>query len=206
MPHADNMVVIKAPIGDVFAFLADGSNNLKWRPGVMDITPPAGGAAQGAVFRQGLRGPKGNRFDGDYRITEYDPPAKLAFQVIAGPARPRGLFELSEPVPGATTVKFSLDLEPRGFMKMAMKMMTAAIERTMRQEVAYLGKLKEILEEAREAAPVPAPVPETAAPPEPEAPPAETEGAEAPAAEAEGAEAPAAEAKPAAAEETPAES
>ena len=146
MPHADHTVVIAAPIADVFAFVADGTNNVRWRPGVMDITPPPEGPGEGAVYGQGLRGPKGKRFPGDYRITEFEAPSKLAFEVVAGPARPTGVFELSEPVPGATTVHFLLDLQPRGFMKLPMKFAGPQIEKQMRAEVACLDKLKEQFE------------------------------------------------------------
>jgi uncharacterized protein YndB with AHSA1/START domain len=146
MPDATHTVVIAAPIDDVFAFVADGTNNPRWRPGVMDITPPPEGPAEGAVYGQGLRGPKGRRFDGDYRITEFQPPSRLAFEVVAGPARPTGVFELSEPVPGATTVHFVLDLQARGLMKLPMKLAGPRIEKQMQAEVACLDKLKEELE------------------------------------------------------------
>ncbi len=157
MPRAENMVVIAAPIAAVFAFIADGTNNPRWRPGVMDITPPARGPCEGAVYGQGLRGPKGQRMEGDYRITEYQPPKRLAFEVIAGPARPTGAFDLEEPVAGATTVRFSLDLQGKGLMKIPMKFAGGVIERQMQAEVACLSRLKSELEagpdEAQQEAP-----------------------------------------------------
>src|SRR2546427_11177338 len=103
------MVVIAVPITEVFAYIADGTNNPQWRPGVMDITPPENGPDEGAVYGQGLRGPKGQRMDGGYRITHYPPPNRLAFQAIAGPARPTGAFALEEPNAGGTVVRISLD-------------------------------------------------------------------------------------------------
>ncbi|MEA2501133.1 MAG: hypothetical protein QOD01_1244 [Actinomycetota bacterium] len=146
MPHAENMVVIAAPITDVFAFIADGTNNPQWRPGVMDITPPDGGPEEGAVYGQGLRGPKGRRMDGDYRITDYQIPDRFAFEVIAGPARPTGSFDLEEPVAGATTVRFSLDLQAKGLMKVPMRFAGKIIERQMRAEVDCLSRLKDLFE------------------------------------------------------------
>jgi uncharacterized protein YndB with AHSA1/START domain len=140
------MVVIAAPITEVFAFIADGTNNPQWRPGVMDITPPDGGPGEGAVYGQGLRGPKGQRMDGDYRITDYQAPNRLAFEVIAGPARPTGAFDLEEPVAGATTVRFSLDLQARGLMRVPMKFAGPVIERQMRAEVDCLSRLKDHME------------------------------------------------------------
>jgi uncharacterized protein YndB with AHSA1/START domain len=146
LPRAENMVVIAVPITEVFAYIADGTNNPQWRPGVMDITPPEDGPDEGAVYGQGLRGPKGQRIDGDYRITDYQPPNRLAFEVIAGPARPTGTFDLEEPVAGATMVRFSLDLQGKGLMKVPMRFAGKVIERQMRAEVDCLSRLKDQLE------------------------------------------------------------
>src|SRR5207302_8555261 len=118
----------------------------QWPPGVMDVTPPDGGPEEGAVYGQGLRGPKGRRMDGDYRITDYQTPDRLAFEVIAGPARPTGAFDLEEPVAGATTVRFSLDLQGKGLMKVPMRFAGKVIERQMRAEVDCLSRLKDRLD------------------------------------------------------------
>jgi uncharacterized protein YndB with AHSA1/START domain len=81
LPHAENMVVIAAPITDVFAFIADGTNNPQWQP-----------------------------------------------------------------VAGATTVRFSLDLEAHGLMKVPMRFAGKVIERQMRAEVDCLSRLKDLFE------------------------------------------------------------
>jgi hypothetical protein len=97
---------------------------------------------EGATYRQVLTGPGGRRIDGDYRVTKYDPPRSLEFAVIAGPARPTGRFDLSAPGTGSTTVRFSLDLQPHGMMRL----MSPMITKTMRSEVANLDRLKIELE------------------------------------------------------------
>jgi len=142
MPHAENSVTINAPIATVFGFLADGTNNPKWRPGVLDITPPSGGPAPGATYAQGIKDPRGKRIAGDYQITTLEAPSKLAFAVVAGPARPTGTFDLSEPQPGQTSVHFTLDLHAKGVMKL----MGGMIQKTMASEVACLTNLKSVLE------------------------------------------------------------
>jgi len=75
-------------------------------------------------------------------VTVFDPPTRLEFQVTAGPARPAGVFELTETTPGATVVRFALDLQPAGVMKL----LTPVITRQVRREVAQLDALKAILE------------------------------------------------------------
>ncbi len=142
MAHADSTVTIRRAIGEVFAYLADGTNNQQWRAGVLEIerTSAAGGGQ--AAYRQVLKGPGGRRIDGDYRITVYQPPAVIGFEVTAGPLRPVGRFVLAEAGRDTTTVSFSLDARPAGLMRLMGPMIT----RQMHTEVAQLGRLKQILE------------------------------------------------------------
>jgi|SRR5579859_2312425 len=142
MPHAENTVTIDRPIEDVFAYLADGTNNPRWRSGVVSIEPVPGKQGAGAAYRQKLRGPGGRSIDGDYRITTYQPPTLIEFEVTAGPARPTGRFALTEAGPGRTTVTFSLDLRPTGLMRL----MSGMVDKTMRSEVGQLAALKADLE------------------------------------------------------------
>jgi uncharacterized protein YndB with AHSA1/START domain len=142
MPHAEYSVTVGRPAKDVFDYLADGAHNREWRAGVLEIARTSETAGKGATYRQVLAGPRGRRIDGDYRITVFDPPARLEFQVTAGPVRPSGVFELSETEGPSTRVRFALDVTPSGLMKL----MTPMITRQMQREVAQLDNLKSILQ------------------------------------------------------------
>src|SRR5262245_45263180 len=141
MSMATNEVTIERPPHDVFAFLADGENDPQWRPGVADVKRESG-EGSGAVFRQGVKGPMGRRVDADYRLTEYAPDRTLAFEVIAGPVRPHGRYELS-PDGDGTRVRFTLECELSGAKKL---MMRRSVEKSMRDEVGNLERLKSVLE------------------------------------------------------------
>jgi len=143
MTHAEHSVTIGRPAQAVFDYLAEGTHNREWRAGVLEIARTSEATGAGATYRQVLSGPGGRRIDGDYRITAFEPPRRLAFQVTAGPARPSGVFELSETEGPATRVRFTLDVTPTGLMKL----MTPMITRQMQREVAQLDKLKSILEQ-----------------------------------------------------------
>lgn len=143
MVHAANQIIIDRSPEDVYAFLADGLNNRLWRSGVKEISLKSGVVgALGAIYAQKLAGPGGRPVDGDYEITVAEPGNRLCFQVVAGPARPSGEYRLN-PVAAATEVSFSLELQPKGLMKLAGPM----IARTMRSEVAQLSALKKVLEQ-----------------------------------------------------------
>ncbi|MHC6222234.1 SRPBCC family protein [Arthrobacter sp. MMS24-S77] len=138
MAHAENTVIIKRPISDVYAFIADPLNELKWRKGIQSIALKSGIAGTvGAIYSQTLTGPGGRPIKGDFEITRAEPGSLVAFQVIAGPARPTGAFHLAEVLSG-TRVRFELDLQPKGLMKLIDRLIT----RTMWAEVAQLNSLK----------------------------------------------------------------
>src|SRR6266446_9289543 len=102
MAHAEERITINRPVDDVFNFVLDGMNNQRWRPAVIDIQQVSGKpAGVGAVYKQVLKGPGGRRIDGDYEIVKLRANELIAFQVIAGPARPTGTYRF-EPVGGAT--------------------------------------------------------------------------------------------------------
>ncbi|MDQ0032252.1 SRPBCC family protein [Arthrobacter bambusae] len=142
MAHAENEVSINRPANDVYAFVADGLNNKLWRPTVQSAALASGEpGTKGAVYSQSLSGPGGRPIAGDYEITAAEPNKRLDFQVIAGPARPKGSFTLQES-DGTTILRFALDLQPKGFMKL----MGSMITKTMQSEVGQLGALKAVLE------------------------------------------------------------
>jgi uncharacterized protein YndB with AHSA1/START domain len=133
-------VTINRPAADVFAFLADGENERRWRSGVLDLQRVSGQGV-GTVYRQGIRGPGGRRIAADYRITAYKPNSLLAFETIAGPVRPTGEFRLRE-AGGATTLTMSLQAELAGIKRLLSDM----VQKTMDAEVAAIDNIKRLLE------------------------------------------------------------
>jgi uncharacterized protein YndB with AHSA1/START domain len=142
VPHAEHTVVISRSADDVFDYLADGRNNPQWRPGVLEIERTSPEVGVGATYRQMMRGPGGRKIAGDYRVTRYDRSQNLAFEVVAGPARPVGSFELTPIDADSTRVTFRLAASPAGLMRL----MGPMIAKQMRAETAQLENLKARLE------------------------------------------------------------
>ena len=140
MPHAEHTVTIGRPVEEVFAFVADGENCPKWRPGVLDIQRVSG-QGLGETYRQGVRGPGGRRIAADYRVTVYEPGRRLAFETTAGPVRPRGEYRF-EQSDGGTRLTFALDAELSGLRKV----MSSMVTKTMQAEVAAIDNVKSLLE------------------------------------------------------------
>ena len=134
-------MTINRPAADVFAYLADGANGMKWRSGVLDIALISG-EGKGARYKQGVQGPMGRRVDADYEITDYQPNSHLEFKAIAGPVRPSGGYRLSES-DGKTSVTFWLREDLGGLKKL---LMARSVQASMDAEMAALDKLKAVLE------------------------------------------------------------
>jgi uncharacterized protein YndB with AHSA1/START domain len=141
MPSATHAVTIRRPIGNVFAFVADGTNARRWRPAVLDVSHQSGEGV-GAIYRQGVKGPGGRRIAADYKVTAFEPNRRLAFQAIAGPVRPTGEYRFTEDRDG-TSVSFSLEATLTGWKRL---LMGRAVQSTMGAEVRNLDTLKSILE------------------------------------------------------------
>jgi uncharacterized protein YndB with AHSA1/START domain len=140
MPEASASTVIARPREAVFAFLADGENDRRWRDGVIDIRRTSG-SGRGAVYEQRVKGPFGRRIAADFEIIGFEPDRRIDFRTLAGPVRPRGTYEL-ERTDGGTRVTFTLRADLHG----AKKLIAPMIARTMRSEVAQLERLRETLE------------------------------------------------------------
>ena len=141
MPSAQHSVLIRRPVGEVFAFVADGENAMRWRPGVLDVSRQAG-EGLGAIYRQGVRGPGGRRIAADYEVTAFEPDRRIAFRAIAGPVRPTGEYRFT-PEGDGTRVDFALDASLTGWKRL---LMGRAVQSTMEAETRTLETLKTMLE------------------------------------------------------------
>ena len=78
----------------------------------------------------------------DIEVTAYEPPTRYAFQVVAGPARPRGEFRFIETATG-TEVHFSLAAELGGIKRF---LLAGPVQSSMDGEMAALDKAKALVE------------------------------------------------------------
>jgi uncharacterized membrane protein len=136
MAHAEHTVLVNRPIAEVFGFLAECTNEPSWRPEVISIEH-VGGTGLGAQYAQTMKGPGGRKIAADFRLTRFDEPTRIDFEVTAGPARPTGSYVLRETGPGSTEVTFTLDLTPTGFLKL----FTPMIDKQVEAEVTNLDNL-----------------------------------------------------------------
>ena len=137
MPSATNTTTIARPVDQVFAFVADGENATRWRPGVLDVRHVSG-TGVGATYQQGVKGPGGRRVDADYVITAYEPNRRIAFEATAGPVRPKGEYRF-EDLGGSTRVTMSLEAQLSGLKAL---LMGGAVQKTMDSEVRTIESIE----------------------------------------------------------------
>jgi uncharacterized protein YndB with AHSA1/START domain len=141
MPNAHRTIVIARPPNEVFAFFTDHSNDPRWRPEVKEIDPVSQ-MPVGTRVHQVIKGPGGRGLGADIEVTANEPPSRYAFQVVAGPARPRGEFRFIDR-PNGTEVHFTLAAELSGIKKL---LMSGAVQRSMDGEMAGLDTAKRLIE------------------------------------------------------------
>jgi len=146
MASAHREVRIDRPADVVFDFLADGTNNPKWQPAVVDAGSDEAAPRVGATYRQSVRHPLGFRVPAGYRLTVFERPRRLAFEVSSGgPLRPTGTFELSAVTPTATDVRYTLAYRPRGWATLATPLMPI-VNLLFRWQTSWLSNAKTALE------------------------------------------------------------
>jgi uncharacterized membrane protein len=142
MVRSESSVDVNHSADEVFVFLADGTNNPKWRSGVNEIRHIRGRGV-GAEYEQLLTGPGGRTMRANYRVIASDQPTRLEFEVTAGPARPRGSFTITPLSPTSCRVTFAITLQLQGVMRFVQGM----IEAQVAAEAASINNLPRAMRE-----------------------------------------------------------
>ena len=135
-------IVINRPIEEVFGFLANLENDIKWRSEWVETKNTSGGApGVGATYC--LTGEfLGRRVPTIYEVIEYEPNRSAAWKTVSGPLplKFQRTFEHGE---GGTRFTIKYEAEVRGFFKLVMSFLAGMVKR---QHEGDLRKVKELME------------------------------------------------------------
>ena len=138
-----NTVTVERPIEEVFDYAAQFDRHPEWQDDLKSATadgPPAVGAT-GSGMRQ--MGPRVQ--ETPWRMTIYERPTILGWEILSGPMRPVGTMRFSDEGTG-TRVDFEMEMNPRGLMRL----MGPLLDRQSQKVVAgQFAKFKDILEHPR---------------------------------------------------------
>jgi carbon monoxide dehydrogenase subunit G len=137
----ENTVMIRRPIEEGFAFLADFENIPKWNYAIVETHKVSEGpAGVGTIYQQVRSVPR--RSEERLEVTAHNPPRQLEIRGQLGPFPSRLAYALNA-VPEGTRVTNSVELKLRGPGRLLGRV---AVPRVRDAVAANLRKLKELLE------------------------------------------------------------
>lgn len=138
-------IVIERSIEDVFDFVADERNEPRYNPQMTRADKvTTGPIGVGTKFHSVMTG-VGRGADMTIEFTEFDRPRRIAETTQMTNMNINGVL-VFEPMPGATRMRWSWDLEPQGFYKLLGPLIHWMGER---QERRIWSQLKTVLEAGR---------------------------------------------------------
>jgi uncharacterized membrane protein len=137
-------IVIKRPIEEAFAFLANLENDVKWHSAFVEVRNTSGSSngvgARFLVFEGLLSRRMGPGVE--YEVTEYEPNRIAAWKTVSGPLHLK-FWRTFERVESGTRFAVRYEGESRGFLKLAWPLITRMVKR---QQGGDMRKLKELME------------------------------------------------------------
>jgi hypothetical protein len=132
---------INRPIDQVFAFLADGTNDTKFSPRVQEIKkltdgPPGVGTVYSSTVKDA--GVKTSR---EFKLTEFEQPTKIRWTELTKNAItvPGGGYDLEPADDGATRMTISNSFEGHGLGKVILPI---ALRGAKKDADAFAGRIK----------------------------------------------------------------
>jgi uncharacterized protein YndB with AHSA1/START domain len=122
---------IDRPIGEVFAFLAEGTNDPQFSPRVQRIDKsPVGPTVVGTVFRTTVKD-AGMKSQREMVITEIEAPRKIRWSETTknSVTTPEGGYDLEQTANGKTRVRLFNTLEGHGIGKLLVGLALSAVRK-----------------------------------------------------------------------------
>jgi carbon monoxide dehydrogenase subunit G len=142
MINFSKTVYIERPQQEVFDFLADPTNDPKWRDSSVSaelVTPgPVGVGSQVKSVDKLM----GRKIEGTVEFTHWDPPHKFGQKAIGGPIPFESLITL-DPKDTGTEVRFEGQAEIGGFFKLAEGLAGRQLEKQIEADLAGLKRTLE---------------------------------------------------------------
>ena len=145
MTRVERNIVIDRPIGEVWEYVNDPSNDVTWQSTLLESEQltdgPVGVGTRVREVRQFL----GVRIETAWEVKEYEPTSRSSIESVSGPVPFKGSYVL-ESVNGGTKLTVVGELDAHGLFKLAEPVFARM---TARELESNLGHLKDLLESAR---------------------------------------------------------
>ena len=137
--------VIDRPIEEVFAFLADGTNDPKFSPRVLEIRKTTDGPpGVGTIYASTVKD-AGVKTKREFKLTEFQAPTKLRWTEVSKNmvTVPEGGYDLEPAGDGATKVTIHNEFAGHGFGKVIVGL---AARGARKDADAFAGRIKAAVE------------------------------------------------------------
>jgi uncharacterized protein YndB with AHSA1/START domain len=142
MMTVEGEIVINRPVEVVFAAITDIPNLPRWQTGLVESRQTTPGPVGVGTRYVGVRTVMGQRLENTFEVTEYVPNQRFAGRTLTGPVS--GEFQQTlTPVAGGTQLHAVLQVEPRGFFRVAEPLLASTIKKEFQGDLARLKALLE---------------------------------------------------------------
>lgn len=135
--------VIDRPVGDVFAYAADQSNEPEWHTDVLEIKPTPGSPDSGVGSKWIVTIRFMGRNEYEVEVTAFEVNRRVEITTRTGPLRPTTNY-LFEPEGDGTRFTRTVDIPTHGFMRLMAPFMGA---NARRRNQRFVQNLKRRMEE-----------------------------------------------------------
>jgi len=139
MIKVEHSLTINKPAADVFAYLVDPANTVKYDDELLEsklLTP--GPIAVGSVITD-KRKFLGRELESELKVTAYEPNSRFALKVTKGPVPFEITYTLSA-AEGGTQLNVKAEGEPGGFFKLAGGMVAKQLQASLEKTSAQIKK------------------------------------------------------------------
>jgi carbon monoxide dehydrogenase subunit G len=139
MASFENTVIIRRPVEEVFAFLADFENVPRWNDAIVETTKTSPGpVGVGTTYRQARSVP--TRSEERFEVTAFEPPRRLEVQGQIGPFRAR-IGYLLEPAGSGTRLRNAVDLGSSGPLSLVAPLVASRVKHAVAANLETLEQL-----------------------------------------------------------------
>ena len=135
---------IDRPIEEVFAFLADGENDPKFSPRVLEIAKTTDGApGVGTVYASTVKD-AGMKTKREFKLTEFEPPTRIRWTEVSKNlvTAPEGGYDLAPDGEGTRLIVHN-ELEGHGIGKLLVGL---AVRAAQKDADAFVARIKQAVE------------------------------------------------------------
>ena len=132
-------IIIDRPIEKVFLYTTEYMNAPVWQPAILEtrVTPEA--PAQAGTQVTEVRTFIGHKVESAYKITELEPNVQVSFESMSGPFPYHGNI-FFEPVGNVTQFTYELEIEAKGFFKLAGNILAESIKQEIETSLVLLKR------------------------------------------------------------------